>query len=652
MPYPRPFTLRTLDTLPDIPESEFLLPLCTNRDALSRLLGSLHVTDAELYFQVAQAIEYIGRPEFASCYSCGEPVDSEAECLEYPPYWSGITWYPISPYESFPGIAPLWYVADFTLPGWLEQILNEINQRTGIDEAITELTGLMRGDVITNIFSLVSLNIDPNNLPGFSFQVEGPATVEVHMISIPAGGSVSLSVDQDPFGDIVGLDSWDNFVDALDTYIDPNNTIIELERDVTALPQETDADAIEELEIPAGTHEVFVRFIPTLNDQIDFLGFGGGLRKIVICGDNTSSYQGDAEALPSEFRFTAGCGLEYRLLNADGTVYQDWKTVSGWDVNAASCFVGATGPQGPAGQDGASQTIIVSDGQIGIDNNGDGVPDETIPAGGGLPNEGLPPPPDSTAPDDLCNAAYYIAGQVIDLANRTIDDAASITISEFLLSLLGVGGWDAGLLNQLWDYVVSNLSGLANANLNQHRAALTEALYCNELDRAAAEADLSGIDQPEQGALVGALRAVTGDKFNLWAFVGSTQASGLDCSAFVCGQFTLSIVGDSASGDTALNVPAGLYSVDINGRYATRDNGRTYDGMYFYSGGDPDFQSPQPLMAGGAQVTVDPVSPRNTSNTGYSTTYNHAGGDLQIINADPQVDDNEPGVVSLTFNPV
>jgi hypothetical protein len=238
------------------------------------------------------------------------------------------------------------------------------------------------------------------------------------------------------------------------------------------------------------------------------------------------------------------------------------------------------------------------------------------------------------------------------LVSDTWSDAQTITLAEFLSSFLGIGGFDASLLKQLWDLAIATTN--SNVPNEIDLSAVTESLYCSELNISTLASDLSSssMTTEAQNAVVAAANSITDSKLSLWAFVGSTQASGLDCSAFVCNQFTLSIVGDNASGDTALNVPAGLYNVEINGRYATRDNGRTYDGMYFYSGGDPDFQSPQPLLAAGTQVTVEPVSPRNTSNTGYSTTYNHPGGDLQIINADPQVDDNEPGVVSLTFNPV
>lgn len=651
----------------DFPQdgSRAVLPLCLNFKELQMLMQAITIqqykmpdADVDLIYSVLQGLEYVGDPGSAPCVELGVQLEDD-ECTFYPALGSIFTYHPTAPNDKPPEYDnPPWRVTTFEAPPIIDDILDQF----GGD--IQDVVGLQPGDVFSTVLDIPLpelIGVSPlqwiqqiinffnsiltSGLPHISFTVEGTGEIELQFLPVPFGGAA-----------IVGVDIGTNIIDLAVDYLAGSiglqefNTVVDLNRDITKVPPEAGGAIVIELKIDEpGTHNIDIVLIPVFDLSIDdFLGYGGGFRGANLCGFDAINPVNEGNNMPFELRIE-NCVLQYKLLNPDGTLYQDWTDVSGWETNAALCF---TGPQGPPGQDGISQTIIVSDGQIGIDNNGDGIPDETIPSGGGLPNEGLPPPPDSTAPDDLCNAAYYIAGQVIDLANRTIDDAASITISEFLLSLLGVGGWDAGLLNQLWDYVVSNLSGLANANLNQHRAALTEALYCNELDRAAAEADLSGIDQPEQGALVGALRAVTGDKFNLWAFVGSTQASGLDCSAFVCGQFTLSIVGDTTAGDTVLNVPAGLYNVEINGRYATRDNGRTYDGMYFYSGGDPDFQSPQPLMAGGTQVTVDPVSPRNTSNTGYSTTYNHGGGDLQIINADPQVDDNEPGVVSLTFNPV
>ena len=108
------------------------------------------------------------------------------------------------------------------------------------------------------------------------YQSQATGVVELHLLAVPLGGIAVVSVDVQP--DILSI---------LDGVISGNIQLIELNRDVLAVPPELDEDNIEEitLETP-GDHEIYVTFIPRLNDELPFLFFGGGLRKVVLCGDD------------------------------------------------------------------------------------------------------------------------------------------------------------------------------------------------------------------------------------------------------------------------------------------------------------------------------------------------------------------------------
>ncbi|GEM_PF-3235545 len=279
-----------LPTPPTIPQTgEFLLPVCIDLPDLMKLIYHLdhykRMTsdfDHAPIMRIFQAIEYIGREYEAPCLMDNDLPD-DGDCNEYPPYAPFIEWTPQNPFTD-PGTVPGGYLSppfvrfeDFIdLPDFIPAFFEDI-----IEGLASELTNYQRGDVLSFLQSIPIVNspVFPemnNGYPTFKVSVSGTGVVELHLLAVPFGGIAVVSVDVQP--DILSI---------LNGVISGNIQLIELNRDVLAVPPELDEDNIEEitLETP-GNHEIYVTFIPRLNDEVPFLFFGGGLRKVVLCGDD------------------------------------------------------------------------------------------------------------------------------------------------------------------------------------------------------------------------------------------------------------------------------------------------------------------------------------------------------------------------------
>lgn len=251
--------------------------------------------------------------------SCG--VDGE--CLAYPPFASFISYSPQNPYTE-PDL----------IPDGFEQPPFYVN---GKDPA-HDLPNYNKGDVILDFGSI---NIEPSwdleKTPRIELCLEGSGVVEIHFLNIVQGGAAIVSLDNPvDLGDIIAGIIGDG-IDSID-----------LNQDIVSLPPETAEEIIIEIEIPTeGEHVVYIYFLPTVNDSLIPLAFGGGIREISLCGNlrpcgtppppPPPPLEGVTELKP-QFQFTPDCGLEYRLLNQDDEIVQDWTAVEGWTENAALCF--------------------------------------------------------------------------------------------------------------------------------------------------------------------------------------------------------------------------------------------------------------------------------------------------------------------------
>lgn len=147
---------------------------------------------------------------------------------------------------------------------------------------------------------------------------------------------------------LVSVDNPVDLGDIIAGIIGEGIESIDLNQDIISLPPETATEIIIEVEIATeGEHTLYIYFLPTVDDSLIPLNFGGGLREISLCGnirpcgtpapEPPPPLDGVTELKP-EFQFTADCGLEYQLRDQEDNIVQNWQVVPGWVENAALCF--------------------------------------------------------------------------------------------------------------------------------------------------------------------------------------------------------------------------------------------------------------------------------------------------------------------------
>lgn len=216
------------------------------------------------------------------CIEC-----QEGDCIEYAPNASFIDWSPSTPgdvndipsgYRENP-----WYIIDQSIIG-----------------------GYVPGDVLCDANSTMPQSVwdylsivFTSGAPRFRVHVDGPGQVELHLLRIAFGGIALVWQDDDyTTADVVDLQSYSlgdlapGTVDLL-TFID--NAIDQDFSDILIHERFFETD---------GPHHIDVSFLPILDANITQLGWGGGLRKVVLCGF-------DSMAIVPQFRQTENCVLEF-----------------------------------------------------------------------------------------------------------------------------------------------------------------------------------------------------------------------------------------------------------------------------------------------------------------------------------------------------
>lgn len=174
-------------------------------------------------------------------------------------------------------LPPFWVVGGLVpefLPEWFAELITDI---------IEQFTGYEDDDVLCTVGSLpIGIDFDEiiavleGGLPRFTINVEGSGQLELHLLSVPLGGRllVSIDVEFDPIDIITGI-------------FDDGFNLIELERDYSSIPPEFDVTHVEEIILEgSGTHTIHCTFLPVLDFDAFPIKFGGGIRKIVWCPDN------------------------------------------------------------------------------------------------------------------------------------------------------------------------------------------------------------------------------------------------------------------------------------------------------------------------------------------------------------------------------
>jgi hypothetical protein len=261
--YVAPFLLSNIP-LEDLPEGQFIVPVCTTRERFalitSALWGSnLMNADPSSYAHLVDWLEAIPRIragcEFDPADNCSVlALDSER-----------IEWFPESPYAPL-SLVPDGYnfhpytVVDSSL---ISQIISLFGLGYKIGDVYTDLTKIPIGSSWEDLLTTQYLNF-----PRFRIlDLQGQGTVKLHFLNIPQGGRALISID--------GV-----------IYLNPYaNRLRELSVDKLSFPPETEVEQIIEVEIEgSGDHFLDVVFLPTVDNDFIPLFFGGGIRAVELCG--------------------------------------------------------------------------------------------------------------------------------------------------------------------------------------------------------------------------------------------------------------------------------------------------------------------------------------------------------------------------------
>lgn len=303
MDYSAPYFLP--EGQPPVPlTGEFLLPVCTTRDRLEKMLNALNAYrnlaqdgDLDFMIDVLRALAFVD-PE------CGPCECYDDQNIEILPTSDIITWNPNNPFDTPPGTQ----IAGYNAPPWL----------TGDDYIDNLLT-----PVPTDAIAVPRPDFDPLDLinglitvglPRFRVRFSGTGVIEIHLLQTIQGGYALITVDGDP----LSADLVDTQFTSVGSLLDDVLSVIDTVLEGTITPV-----TIWEREITTpGDHYIDVTFIPNLDVTPDLndlltIGWGGGLRKIVLSGF-------DVEPPIVEFRQNPDnpCQLQQRRAFCD-----DWQTV-------------------------------------------------------------------------------------------------------------------------------------------------------------------------------------------------------------------------------------------------------------------------------------------------------------------------------------
>lgn len=258
---------------PVIVESGNLVNLELSQTELRELLSSIQVGAEWAYPDKSHQILF----NFMKGLICS-PQNPESGCIRYLPSAPFIKFFPDNPYiandKSAGWNKEAWFVFptfDTLFPNWIDNWLNG---------AITSLTNYEPTDVL---FNLESLPINPIDaflngggvLPKIEIRFSGSGELDITLLSFPLGGKAVIELDNEP-----------NVLDILTGgIIDPNSFIVELNRDILNFPP----DEYPIVQFPmtvetGGEHVLYICFIPTLDDSLLPIGFGGGFRSVELCG--------------------------------------------------------------------------------------------------------------------------------------------------------------------------------------------------------------------------------------------------------------------------------------------------------------------------------------------------------------------------------
>ena len=255
--------------------------------------------------------------EILALSECTDSFPDDEPCKDFTPAAGFIEYFPNNPYTT-----PDLIGEGYAQPAWYKAtVLSNLVLGTQYGDIVTDISRFPTG-------SLPSI-LPASGLPRIRIHIVGEGVIRLYLLNLFAGSMAQITVDDNPL----------------------SIRLVDLDRDLIAIPPETSTDVIEEIQVNgAGNHHIDIIIVSQVNEGIPYLHHGGGLRKIELCG-----FDGMEDILSPIFRFTEACILE---VSYDGI---DYLPVPGWAEFALTCFQGADGAPGQPGQDGAPGQDISSD---------------------------------------------------------------------------------------------------------------------------------------------------------------------------------------------------------------------------------------------------------------------------------------------------
>lgn len=278
------------------------------REMFSALYNGAEITYPDRYLQIMV--------NFLKGLHCSPELEDESGCLNFLPSASFVSFSPQNPYNE-PNLVPDGYLVP---PFHLNS-----------DFLYPEIFGFLATDVMVQLDAIPIFggwdDLIGLNFPTIKLRVKGQGQIELDLISIQLGGLVVAKVGSPP-----------NILDLIDGIIETGVKIIDVSAEAASIPIES--DMIVEDEIPIDSVDfvdVYLTFVPKIAADVEFYGFGGGIRQIGLCG-----LEIEGEISMEDIRFNAmTCALEKRV----GGV---WLPVEGWED-----FEECLPPSGGGGAGGA-----------------------------------------------------------------------------------------------------------------------------------------------------------------------------------------------------------------------------------------------------------------------------------------------------------
>lgn len=216
------------------------------------------------------------------------PVSAFDDCIEYGTFNDATSFYPNNPFDPSedyePSLVELKWVTfkDLTtlevLPDWLQNTIDVLGDKAGYleNDVFIALDGrdFFSWSTLPDMLSAVTTL---NWFPRIEVNINGSGIVQLKFVQVPLGCNVLIWWDIEPsLEDVINLITSGGIFE--------NFYLIELERDLIAVPPETISTRISEVVFEdEGDHYIQCVFIPTFNDQLPFVFPFGGFRELQVC---------------------------------------------------------------------------------------------------------------------------------------------------------------------------------------------------------------------------------------------------------------------------------------------------------------------------------------------------------------------------------